>query len=90
MLAHVGHRRDESWIEGVEVVYLLETDGRPEFLEDVRWADWDARARLLVATLGGEIQIREPDAGSWRTTWSHDLNGLEPDPQEAPAWARSW
>ena len=78
VLAHAGHRRDESWIEGVEVVYLLETDGRSEFLEDVRWADWDARARLLVATLGGEIQIREPDAGSWR----HDV---VPRPQRARA-----
>ena len=90
VLAHGGHTHAEPWIEGVEVAYLLEDGERPTFLDDVGWADWDPNGRLLVATRGGEIQVREPVAGRWRTTWSHDLNGLEPDPAEAPAWARSW
>ena len=70
--------------------YLVEDGSRTTLLDDVGWADWDARGRLLVATRAGQIQVREPAAGTWSTAWSHDLNGLEPDPTEAPAWARTW
>jgi len=90
VMAHAGVRPNAGFIEGVEVAYLLETAAGPVWLEDVGWSDWDGHGRLLVATVGGEIQIREPGDGSWRPTWSHDLNGLEPDPREAPDWARSW
>jgi hypothetical protein len=59
-------------------------------LEEAAWADWDAGGRLLVATTAGSLEVREPAGGEWRTTWSHDLRDLEPDPAEAPAWARRW
>ena len=90
VLAHAGHTHAEPWIEGVEIAYLVEDGSRTTPLDDVGWADWDAEGRLLVATRGGEIQIREPSGSTWSTTWSHDLNGLEPDPMEAPPWARAW
>jgi hypothetical protein len=90
VLAHAGHTHSEPWIEGVEVAYLLDETDHPTLLEDVGWADWDVTGRLLVATRGGEIQVRERTDGTWRTTWSRDLNGLEPDPVEAPLWARTW
>lgn len=90
VLAHAGHTHSEPWIEGVEIAYLVEDGSRTTPLDDVGWADWDAEGGLLVATPGGEIQIREPSGGTWSTTWSHDLNGLEPDPMEAPPWARAW
>ena len=89
VMAHAGARRGGSWIEGVEVAYVLETDAGSEWLDDVGWADWDARGRLLVATRNGAIEVREAGSG-WGPTWSRDLGGLEPDPREAPAWARTW
>ncbi|MFI6482193.1 hypothetical protein ACIBH1_29975 [Nonomuraea sp. NPDC050663] len=85
VLEHGGVDFASHSIEGVLVRYEL--DGVE--LDDVGWADWDGRGRLLVATRQGEVAILER-RGGWARTWSHDLNGLEPDPAESPEWARAW
>lgn len=59
-------------------------------LDDVQWADWDRRGRLLVATHAGALEAREVDAGSMRTVFRHDLAELQPEPEAAPAWAGEW
>jgi len=56
-------------------------------LEDVQWADWDARGRLLVATLDGRLQIRDVDGS---VVWEADEADLTPDPAPPPAEARVW
>jgi hypothetical protein len=85
-ITHAGHTFTEPAIEGAVLRYAL--DGAP--LDDAAWADWDAGGRLLVATTAGALEVREPAGDQWRTTWSHDLGELEPDPAEAPAWACRW
>lgn len=85
-IVHEGHSFSDPAIEGALLRYTI--DGSP--LEDAAWADWDAGGRLLVATTDGALEVREPAGGGWQTTWSHDLRGLEPDPIEAPDWARRW
>jgi hypothetical protein len=84
---HEGHDFDAHAVEGALLRYQL--DGEP--LGGVAWADWDAAGRLLVATVGGRIEIRERlEGGGLATTWTHDLNALEPDPGQAPGWAQRW
>jgi hypothetical protein len=85
-IVHEGHSFTDPAVEGALLRYSI--DGAP--LEDAAWADWDVAGRLLVATAAGALEVREPAGAGWRTTWSHDLCGLEPDPAEAPAWARRW
>jgi hypothetical protein len=73
-----------------EVWYALERGERLDTLEDVQWAEWDARGRLLVATTNGRLQVR---AGGYRTdavAWERDLSADAPDPQPPPPEARRW
>jgi hypothetical protein len=63
-------------------------DLRP--LENVQWADWDGAGRLLVATTGGELQVRDEPFDETSVAWRRDLAALRPDPTPPPADARSW
>jgi hypothetical protein len=83
---HEGHDFDEHAIEGALLRYEL--DGAA--IDGVVWADWDATGRLLVATDSGRIEVRERRDGGTAITWSHDLDGLDPAPGPAPAWAERW
>jgi hypothetical protein len=56
-------------------------------LDDVQWADWDERGRLLVATRCGKLQVRELRGLTCDVVFEHDLAPLAPDPTPAPAWA---
>jgi hypothetical protein len=89
LLVHRGHTFGAPNVEGVDVLYLLESDGVVAPLQGVAWADWDARGRLLVAESTGALAIREQARG-WANVWMHDLSGLTPDPRPAPAWASHW
>ena len=83
----------EHSVEGVVVDYLLDDQrSPPALIADAAWADWDRAGRLLLATLKGELQVREYDkgAGTWDVTWSQDLNPIKPQNTKAPDWARSW
>jgi hypothetical protein len=66
---------------------LYELDGVGE-LEAVQWADWSPGGQLLVATVGGRLQVRHSDGLA--VEWEHDLSVLEPDPTPPPAEASSW
>lgn len=70
-----------------DVHYELHTGERARHLEDVQWADWDARGRLLVATVDGRLQIRDSDGS---VTWESDEASLTPDPAPPPADAQAW
>jgi hypothetical protein len=66
--------------------YSLEfPDGQVEVLAGVQWADWSADGRLLVATLQGELQIRENADVIWRYDTAND-----PSRRVAPPEARVW
>jgi hypothetical protein len=59
-------------------------------LEDVQWADWDRRGRLLVATTDGRLQIRSGDPLDLQVEWEYDLTGIAPAPQPPPPEASRW
>ena len=68
---------------------LLEPGGmRP--LEDAQWADWDAEGEMLVATIDGRLQVRDPVPDGTPVRWEADLSRLTPDPRPAPEEARRW
>ncbi len=72
-----------------DIRYELHEDGRSGHLDDVQWADWDARGRLLIATVDGRLQIRDIEAGG-AVTWEADEAAHTPDPTPPPAEARLW
>lgn len=72
-----------------DVRYELHAGDRVRHLEDVQWADWDARGRLLVATVDGRLQIRDVD-GDGAVAWEVDEGASRPDPAPPPAQAKVW
>ena len=71
--------------------FAVERRSRRVPLDGVQWADWDPAGRLLVATVEGRLEIRDPDDRRHRAAVrSHDLAALWPDPRQAPAWALRW
>lgn len=77
-------------IEGRRPSYTLEMGRRRVELPDVVWAEWDRVGRLLVATEGGQLQVRNPDKAEVPVAWEHDLAPLTPARGPAPGWARRW
>jgi hypothetical protein len=78
--------RDGVWNDETRPRYSLEfTNGQREALDDVQWADWSADGRLLVATVGGELQIREGESVLWSFDTAND-----PSRRAAPPSARVW
>jgi hypothetical protein len=76
-----------------DVRYDLQQADGPVHLEDVQWADWDARGRLLVATEDGRLQIREIDSVTSQpgtVEWEVDESAFTPDPSSAPPDAAVW
>jgi hypothetical protein len=85
------HRSMEPAVGGVR--YLIAPagadDGDAMSLRDVQWADWSRDGRLLVATMTGELEVRD-DPGREDASWRHDLSSMTPSPQPAPAEASRW
>lgn len=71
-----------------DVRYELHSGGVTRSLEDVQWADWDLGGRLLVATEGGQLQIRDGDGEE--VLWEADEGAFEPDPTPPPPEASTW
>ena len=67
-------------------VYWLHRDDEIEVLDDVQWADWDSRGRLLVATTSGRLLAGKPG----RLAEVADLSGLHPRSFSPPDWASRW
>mgnify|MGYP001263646470 CR=1 FL=1 len=80
---------DQS-VGGLAVRYSLESAGDVEILDDLQWADWDRAGRLLLATRGGRLQIRDLDRASPVTVFDTDLASLDPKPEPPPEWAQRW
>lgn len=77
-------------VEGRAPTFTLERAGHVTPLADAAWADWDPRGRLLVATLDGRLEIRDPDSPRHTPVSSSSLAALRPTPRPAPEWARRW
>jgi hypothetical protein len=75
---------------GSSLYTLAYPDGEERLLAEVVWADFDSRGHLAVATAGGELKVLEIKNGDLETLFSQDMNPLQPDPVEAPAWATRW
>jgi hypothetical protein len=68
---------------------LADGSGAETRLADVQWAAWDRLGRLLVATVQGELQVREvPDSPV--AAWRFDMATLRPDPSPPPDEAKRW
>jgi len=65
---------------------VYELDGAE--LVGVQWADWAPSGHLLVATVEGRLQVRDPETRA--VEWEHDLSAMEPDPTPPPAEASTW
>jgi hypothetical protein len=70
--------------------FRMDTRGQVKYLQDAAWADWDHRGRLLVATRLGAFEAYDVKEGKMERFFCQDLNGLKPDPKEAPEWAQKW
>jgi hypothetical protein len=70
--------------------YLTDRKNEPEILPDARWAGWDNRDRLLIATHSGKLQVHSVSRQQRELLWEHDLNDLTPQPEQAPEWAQTW
>jgi hypothetical protein len=57
-------------------------------LADVQWADWSRDGHLLVATVAGELQLRDGATGQVRHRV--DVGSLSPTPQPPPREAHRW
>ncbi len=77
-------------VDGMRVLYSMESDGDITLLDDVQWADWDRQGRLLVATRSGKLEVRALDTGRAEVLFAEDLSRLEPDPAPAPPGAERW
>ena len=77
-------------VEGLQVVYALESDRDLKVLDTLQWADWDRQGNLLVATRSGKLQVRNLTRKIYQIEFEVDLSVLEPDPTPAPRWAQHW
>ena len=68
----------------------VDMDGATAHLDDVQWADWSRDGRLLVATIDGQLQIRDRSSTVWRVTWAYDTTLETPTPKPAPPDAKRW
>jgi hypothetical protein len=76
-----------------DVRYELDRAGESIHLENVQWADWDIRGRLLVATDDGRLQIRDVASDTSEpgiVEWEVDEGALAPDPTPPPPEAADW
>ncbi|MGB3309362.1 MAG: hypothetical protein WBG32_18095 [Nodosilinea sp.] len=77
-------------VDGLRVIYALESNRGRESLDDMQWADWDTYGRLLVATRSGKLQVRELQKNASKVVFEADLSRLVPEPVKAPDWAQRW
>ncbi len=59
-------------------------------LDQVEWADWDYRGRLVFARNGRLWAANEPERLKQDATMILDFNDLKPEERAAPEWARRW
>lgn len=80
----------EGRTEGRRPAYRVEVGRKSLELEDAVWADWDAVGRLLVATIGGLVQVRDGDGVDLRVVWQRDLAMGQVTRGPAPPEAQRW
>ncbi len=90
----VGHAGGEfgvdQAVDGLRVLYWLESSDGLEPLDDIQWADWDRNGRLLAATRSAHLQVLKLGDDGPELFFDEDLSVYEPQPSPTPAWAREW
>ncbi len=86
--SYPGLRTSPSWHDPAE--YAVSNNNDLTILDDVQWADWDDRGRLLLATTSGRLQIRVHGGAATDLVFDHDLAALRPEPQPPPPDATEW
>ena len=59
-------------------------------LENVSWADWDKKGRLLYAKAGELFSVDTGYPHEIRAQALANFNGLRPKQTKSPVWARTW
>ena len=77
-------------VDGLRVLYSMESNDTLELLDDLQWADWDRQGQLLVATRSGKLQVRNMDTDRSTILFEADLSVLEPATVPAPESAQRW
>lgn len=77
-------------VDGMSVLYSMKFNEEIELLDDLQWADWDAKGQLLVATRTGQLQVRNMEGERPEVVFEVDLSIMEPNPIPAPHWAQHW
>jgi hypothetical protein len=90
LLRDTGSQHVPPAIEFRAPTFTLHDEYGERELLDATWADWAPNGLLLVATLDGTLQMRDPDSSALTVVHAHDLSDCSPDPQPAPLWAREW
>ncbi len=85
-----GEFGQDQAIDGMRVVYSLETESDIEILGDLQWADWDQQGHLLMATRSGKLQSIDLNHPSANPQFEIDLAILEPKSISPPTWAQQW
>jgi hypothetical protein len=65
-------------------------NGKTLTLENVMWADFDQRKRLMLAKEGKIFSATMNDSDVLNLQELADFNGQKPDPLPSPEWARTW
>ena len=77
-------------VDGLRIIYWLETDNDVQLLNHVQWADWDREGQLLLATRDGRLQAWNLENDDSEPLFEEDLSLLQPDATPAPTWAGRW
>jgi hypothetical protein len=71
--------------------WISDKDAQDEVeLENVCWADFDHRGRLILAQEGKLFTAAISGEGELTLTELADFNANKPESIEAPGWARQW
>ena len=65
-------------------------EGKDLPLDGAEWADWDQRGRLVFAREGKIFALTAEAIGESMPQELADFNGNQPEPMEAPEWAKNW
>ncbi|MEM7164609.1 MAG: hypothetical protein AAF581_04055 [Planctomycetota bacterium] len=69
---------------------LTSPGGQVVVLNDIPWAEWDQRGRLVAARKGCVLAASPEEAVAGEWTELIDLSPNKPNRRKSPSWARSW
>ncbi|ABW32765.1 conserved hypothetical protein (plasmid) [Acaryochloris marina MBIC11017] len=84
-----GEFGEDQAVDGMSVLYSMQSNEGIEILDAYQWADWDLQGNLLVATRSGKLQVNQVEDNGLRVVFEVDLSVMDPDPLPPPSWAQN-